>query len=344
MKELILIASIICSNCKIGSEIVKNDKTLDSYDVSSLIKHFDDTNKSGSIHDPDYSLGSSFDPYDENMEPPFKRLPYYDNNIVDFTYVERGDLVYERNQIGGIGHIGLVVEPHYNTIYGDLILTIESVGTKVQYCFLDLYRFVEKNVQLLYTCADYDTIENAVYFCERQLAKPYYFDFHRCNTSINSEDWYCSELVYAAFYYSEFDLSYLSSRDHYTCILPNQIYESSNTNEFGSIAFFLKISVLGYFPNYWRLYVKNRNNSYTLCQYDTYMCEFENGSSWTNLTNIDTLSLSNYQEDWVDIYELNSNNCAVFSFVYHYIRIITIVNNLNFYYHTLSAYYFYEWA
>lgn len=43
------------------------------------------------------------------------------------------------------------------------------------------------------------------YFIKARLNKPYYLDFSK-DKSINEKDWYCSELVWAAYKYVGFDI------------------------------------------------------------------------------------------------------------------------------------------
>ena len=69
------------------------------------------------------------------------------------------------------------------------------------------------------TNASESQIQGALTFIEDQLGKPYRFHFSKSD-DYYSEDWYCSELVWAAFHHQGIDLDWDDNESVGTCILP----------------------------------------------------------------------------------------------------------------------------
>jgi uncharacterized protein YycO len=139
-----------------------------------------------------------------------KQAPSYSKYNM-LNEVASGDIIHETvGAIAGItGHVAIVEGIYWSTQYqAYYIRTIESAIKGVVYGVLDDERYDERGVSVYYVVdATDDQIDNAVYFCEQQIGKPYNYDGigpfgigMSCNTSINSSKWYCSELLWAAYF------------------------------------------------------------------------------------------------------------------------------------------------
>ena len=82
------------------------------------------------------------------------------------------------------------------------IRTIEAVPVGVVRGVLDDERFDERGVKIYnVTSANMTKEAAAVDFCIAQLGKPYVLKLSgSCSYSSSSPNWYCSELVWAAYY------------------------------------------------------------------------------------------------------------------------------------------------
>ncbi|MCR5308804.1 MAG: hypothetical protein K6E21_01680 [Bacilli bacterium] len=181
----------------------------------------------------------------------------------DYSFIKEGDIVVETNTIlGNIGHVGYVLDVDRKCdakIFGNpispnsFIRTVDAVGRGVMYGFLDDGRMVDYGCVILrpkssgnYNVSnDYvNKIKNVVSpFIKRQVGKPYTFDFLRSpHLSNNSEDWFCSELVNAAFKYAG-----ISILDNLVNALPSDFLKSSllmpvQNNVYAKLDYLSKIS------------------------------------------------------------------------------------------------------
>lgn len=124
---------------------------------------------------------------------------------------KKGDLIYEGNGGFGItGHIAMVEGIFYSTTYDQFyIRLIEATSKGVCRGVLDDTRVDDKDVSLLSVKASSGVTEkiknSAVAFCISQLGKDYRLDLAH-DTSASEMDWYCSELVWAAYKRQGIDL------------------------------------------------------------------------------------------------------------------------------------------
>lgn len=103
------------------------------------------------------------------------------------------------------GHIALVQGKFYDSTYGYYIRTIEAGSSGVVYGVLEDSRYDDRGGRLYYvTDANTAIRNNAIIFAVNQLGKLYNWSgaagSGACKTSIDSSNWYCSELVWAAYY------------------------------------------------------------------------------------------------------------------------------------------------
>ncbi len=121
--------------------------------------------------------------------------------------VKVGDVIFEANGGFGItGHIAIVEGEFYDKKLGvNYIRVIEAIADGVVRSVLDDERIVDKDVAVLRAQKHQAITQNAVDFCISQLGKSYCLDLCK-DTSKNEKDWYCSELVWAAYYNSGLNL------------------------------------------------------------------------------------------------------------------------------------------
>lgn len=135
--------------------------------------------------------------------------PNYETyNLLNVVAV--GDILYEGEGGSGLtGHIAIVEGIYYDTNYSQFyIRLVEAIGyisgsigdgDGVCRSVLDDDRYVNRDGTLLrVTSADSTQKSNAVSFCVGQIGKGYGLDLGH-DTSTDEEDWYCSELVWAAY-------------------------------------------------------------------------------------------------------------------------------------------------
>lgn len=316
-------------------------QTIDYERDAEMLNQWANLRSSGS---PEYVLGHYDVGFYFNYNLP-RSFSYSHFSIKETLQV--GDLVYERDQIGGIGHIGIVEKTNCQSVYGSFVRTIEAVGDEVQYCFIDDYRFVEKNMAILRPYNSSINVETALNFARAQLGKPYSFDLQRVNTSINASSWYCSELVYAAYLYAGLNLSYGSGYESGYCILPNHIYESLNTSEVWLTKKFFSYSILGKNGWTWSIRIHNRNSvSITNGKYNSKMACDGDALNWSaglvHINDLDEITHNGFKD--VNIDENGWATHIVASFVDGPIRLITAANNLDATTSFLSHWFVYQWV
>ncbi|MCF0117518.1 MAG: hypothetical protein HUJ61_05670 [Bacilli bacterium] len=154
-------------------------------------------------------------------------------------YVKPGDIFVDTVgaiiKIGFIkyetGHAGIVKSVSYRD--GKcFIKTIEALGPGegIQEVELTAQRVYKGYIYRVPNLTD-KQINDSIYFAEKQVGKEYKFKLLKSQraTSINTDSWYCSELVVASFLYgANIDLA---SNDTSGWINPTAIGENSNTKK-----------------------------------------------------------------------------------------------------------------
>lgn len=283
----------------------------------------------------DYILSSTdygtFTPQSE-----FKRQPY--RLIYDYSLIKKGDIVYETDTIFyDIGHTALITNMRQNSFYGTYVQTIEAVGgAGVAFGFLDDLRMAEFKIKILRvknaTTVD---IESAINFCSSQLGKPYSLNPNRANTSINSSSWYCSELIYGAYYSVGVNLRLMRTPDGYeyyvgSGVYPLDLYNSCNTTLVDIPFFgFLDLSVEGKSGTTWSIKIFNNNSNVITAYYNTKMCTEPNAKNWSNLNHITSVEINPNSSVIVNISENWFAGYITVSYVNVSKRYITYANELN---------------
>lgn len=291
-----------------------------------------------SSNDAEYILSSdtyNVTPYSEFKNTSDDKMPIYDL-VTSYLYskLNVGDIIYETRTIfWNAGHNAMITSTDKQGVNqsGGLVSyyeTIEAVGGGVQYGFLDDNRIVAYGVKILRVKnATTSKINNAVYFMKRQLGKTYSLNINRTNSSIDSNEWYCSELVWAAYNYSNIDLCELSGVKHGETgntggPLPYTIYCSDNTYEILLSEIHIRMSILSKSGSVWTIRLKNPNGFSTYCKYNSKMCFLEDASNWSNLNDLVSITIPSYSYKDVQISEnwyATSIVCGWEDLIYRYV-------------------------
>ncbi len=167
---------------------------------------------------------------DANRKPIINFDISYDEKMELLTYLKPGDIVYERNNAvifaDWTGHIGMVID----VFEGDeenppYVLMIEVVlDGGVIYGLMTPARFSGKQVSIMRVKNATDAqiqgaIEWAIEQCESDPKKPWLLVPTK-SSSEEAVDWYCSELIWAAYYNQDIHLD----EDDLSPIAPNEMY------------------------------------------------------------------------------------------------------------------------
>lgn len=150
-----------------------------------------------------YSSGSDKYYYDTGTSCP-AQVDYTGTRLL--AMVSAGDIVYEDNGgLGITGHIAIVEGKFYSATQKKYyIRLVEAVSSGVCRGVLDATRCEEKRVSILKfkygTPVSSDMKKKAINFAISQIGKPYDIDIRRKGYSSTQSGWYCSELVWAAYY------------------------------------------------------------------------------------------------------------------------------------------------
>ncbi|MBP5343128.1 hypothetical protein J6Y73_04310 [bacterium] len=287
--------------------------------------------------DADYILSNQTYSITPNSE--FKREPKY--GFYNLSNICVGDIIYESDTfIGNIGHAAIVVDiSHYyydaNGLLKTYIQTVEAVGGGVQYGFLDDTRIAHygTNICRVYLSTTAQK-QAAVNFCLGQIGKWYWYDMDNTPIDIdeNQHSWYCSELVYAAYYNAmNQGLQVGTLSDGH--IMPFHIYDSWQTStiiDYDDI--FLNISISSSNPK-WTIEVDNYTDNPVTVYYNTRMCFENDAMNWNNLIDVSSFSLSSGSSSQKRIYERLFAGYITFSYIYNdginSYRLVTYANNLS---------------
>lgn len=275
--------------------------------------------------------------------------PYYDSgNLEYYNLLNEGDIIYETSGSSSgvlVGHTSMIYDLSRSSYYGNIIISIDALNgnttdeKRVQFCFLDDNRMVDFGVVILRPVGTSSTaIINAKYFTYAQLAKPYSFTLNRANTSINSTEWYCSELVWAAYLYTGINIC--ASADGNTmyyvgCILPSNIALSVNT--YRVLLYQNNIQIKSYISNGYAFY--NARNFNVTAQYNSKLCFESDAANWTSLYDLVSININSYSEVLAIIQNNWFANTAVIGYMdsyidpntnqTHYFRYITYLVNYS---------------
>ena len=218
-KVTIIIVSILVFALTLKVNIVYADNNSDSENVDNQSINYCDSDRSGSSG----SSGGGYGSLDEDWYNIGTSLPH----SVDYSesdllkYLKPGDLVYEAAGGSGItGHSAIVEGVFYDSTYEQYyVRLLEAVSDGVTRGLMTPTRFEEKEVSIYrLNYASLSQINEAISFFISQLGKPYAISLTK-NASSSNPNWYCSELVWASYYWQEI---YLDEQDS-SPVLPAEI-------------------------------------------------------------------------------------------------------------------------
>ena len=201
-----------------------NGQSVQSYEqsyypvfVSPTVENTRSSGSSGSGNTYYYNTGYSC-PSEAN---------YSKYNLIDV--VKKGDVIYEANGGFGItGHIAIVDGIYTKSDGSKYIRIIEAIDVGVKRGILDDTRVDDKAVTILRVSgATSDNITEAVKFCRGEVGSSYNLDLGK-DTSSDETDWYCSELVWAAYKNQGIDIEVGGSHGE-PGVTPHDILNSSKT-------------------------------------------------------------------------------------------------------------------
>lgn len=188
------------------------EEFIDGYDTTQYNSVKDYTNAYYNLLQPNNynirsssSIGDSLWQYNTGTSLPQKAN--YDKYDL-LNVCQKGDIIYEsKGGFGITGHTAIVEGIFYDSTQNQYyIRIIEAITDGVVRSVLDDDRVDVKDVTI-YRVKDASSIDktNALSFCKEQLGKSYCLDFQK-DTSEYEEDWYCSELVWAAYKNQDIDI------------------------------------------------------------------------------------------------------------------------------------------
>ncbi len=163
-----------------------------------------------------------------NGVPKLAHAVDYSQNPNLLKYLKKGDLIYEPEAGWSItGHTALVVDIAYDATYQqEYVLVVEAVShAGVCYGVLTPNRFNSlKPIIKRVKTATQAQINSAVDWACNQVGKDYFLNLTTKDADPNNRNWYCSELVWAAFYWQGI---YLDQNDNEetggSVVMPHEI-------------------------------------------------------------------------------------------------------------------------
>lgn len=289
---LILMLATICSFTGVrisakAEEVQKDEKELieildsNSKNMQELETEIDESEANIDASTDAYYI-LSHRTYSNTPKSEFKRKPRY--GLYNFDSIRVGDIIYESKVLDGIGHCAIVSDVSHDSYYGTYIQTIEAVGGGVQYGYLDDYRMYDYGV---YVCTPYLVNDvnrgKAVDFCKNQLGKAWWYDTDDTPIDLdeNQQSWYCSELIFAAYYNATGSLLQTGVTDS-GHVLPGHLYYTWQTADVVKYdELFLRLSIDTSKPK-WTINVYNPNHNDVYVCYNTKMCFGNDAINWTN--------------------------------------------------------------
>lgn len=296
---------------------------------NTKITTFSNDGGGSSSGDANYILENSRD-YSTTPYTAFARAPIY--SAFDYSSLKEGDIVWETETIlFNSGHNALIVDMNQDSYYGSYIQTVEAVGSGVQRGFLDDQRMVQYRCEILRVKGHTSTkSSNAIYFAELQIGKNYNLNTFRLNTSINSSEWYCSELVYASWKYAGIDIGVKNGSYLQLGCLPNDIAQSDNIEKIPMPYYdYLSLSIIAKSGNTWSIKVYNPTSLGLTVYYNSKMCFLGDAQNWTGLSDVKSTYISSNSETTVKITENWFATSITVSYIVGNYRIISYADNLD---------------
>lgn len=283
-----------------------NDINHEDYDIINFDALTSKINRSLEVEK--YILDSHT--YDVTPTSVFKRQPIMKFDYYSLLYP--GDIVFETNTTLTLGHMAVITNlSKQSAEYGTYCETIESVkGPGVVYGFLDDERIARFGVKILRVYQSGRFWDNAYNFLIDQVGKGYSLEYwHGHTDGETTQKWYCSELVWAAYYNAGIDIVTMNGigygeEGNSASPIPSQIYLSDFTSEIQFNEIFLDLSILKKNGNVWTIRVTNPNKFDVTVQYNAKMCFLDDCLKWDDVLNdIENENILRYSYNDIEIRE-----------------------------------------
>ncbi len=138
--------------------------------------------------------------------------------------IRPGDILFDSNALGGLGHVGIYVG---NGMVIEALLDnpVQLISYSVIYTTIDSWDDKPNKYVVRVNCSD-AVAQAAADFCQGQLDKPYQIPLKDKDFDADQYAWYCSELVWAAYWHQGIDLEF--TPDDYA-VSPIEIYLDEDT-------------------------------------------------------------------------------------------------------------------
>lgn len=278
----------------IAEKVIKTDITKS---IPDLVEIKNGNNPVGQLVSPDekYIIKHTDNP-DITPASYFQRMPSYGkfNFSDDF---DNGDIIVETKTklMKNIGHSAYIYEPFKPYIRKDgkkdyYIQTIEAVTSGVIYGFLDDDRMIDFGVQIVTpTNKKQADMKKVNYFIRKQADenKPYDFPLTGgISTSIDANNWYCSEIIYAAYRYGGLNLGSPNLSSGW--FMPRD-FLNKNDCEFKFFDGFVEIKAYSYSysgTHGYNVSVTNPSNSTIYFSYNKKLAFLDDAKKWKNLRDV----------------------------------------------------------
>ncbi len=203
---------------KASDDLIGDEDSIQIEEDSTIITPYGSSSGSSGSDSGWYNIGTSL-PY---------AVDYSNSNLL--KYLKAGDILYEDTGFHGMtGHMAIVEGIFYDETYNqEYIRLIEAVDVGVTRGVLTPERFTQKEAQV-YRLTDVDKMQiaEAVRFCESQLGKEYGTALKKSSLA-EKEKWYCSELIWAAYFRQGIYLDADDNDENGSVVWPREIIQYEN--------------------------------------------------------------------------------------------------------------------
>lgn len=286
--------------------MIKPEKIKYKADIDTVINEEEIEEDSSLSPEADYILNFGEDDiFDPDITEDYSFTRGIQPSIYNLSMVRDGDIIVETDTIfGSMGHAAIVYN-HNKSKNGShmyypttsYIQTIEAVGDGVKLGFLDGKRIDDFGVVILRVTDDQQIIKNALSFAYRHLGDNYSLPLlSRVNLSDSCSTWYCSELVNACYYNAGIDLHAIGT-DGY--VWPYHLINSTYTSFISVGYYFIDYQFICISNNKYKIRVFNNTSSSISIDYNSKLCNKNDGMNWTNLHDIVTVNIQS--NNYVDL-------------------------------------------
>lgn len=288
--------------------------------------------------DENYILGKNIGRDDFTSSEYFKRNPIYE--AFDYAKIYSGDIIYEGGSKSSTKHAAFVYNCEQPYTYGTYVQTIEAVLSGVQFGFLDDDRITRFGVSIyrIYRAGELGVVTRAREFIREQVGKNYSYAFGSTKTSRDSNSWYCSELIFAAYWFGGIDIcsnrNFEFTPESMPC-LPVYLTRGMYSMYINVGNGYLMISIDGFKSGlwnsaYWEIVISNPNDSDITVTYNTKMCNLEHAKNWTNnLSDKTDILVRSGKEVVVKVYQNFFATSVAVSYVLGDFRYVTYGTDLS---------------